>query len=272
MVTKYVSYHKHLNDIKLIEWKNNKGQLHNENNEPAWISYENLSFKKHMKWYINGQLQKEAQYSHDYIEWEKQYKNNHLYEEIIYDIIGKIKCRKLYQNNNLFRIASYNFDKVKSIAFYDDKKYLHNATAPALITFHYNGVPHSHTWYRHGVKYRDDDLPNYVVYDSVGRIRTNIWMFNNKHHRVNGPAHILYYVNKNILSESWSLFGKNHRVNGPAYVQYHVNGDIINKKWSLFGKKKKDQTEIINTYLNYLTNIIPCITENGVLRLIITFL
>jgi antitoxin component YwqK of YwqJK toxin-antitoxin module len=63
---------------------------------------------------------------------------------------------------------------------------------------------------------------------------------NNKMHREDGPAEIMYYSNRQVCSEKYYIEGRLHRIDGPAYIGYSGNGIVEVEEYFLNGIKYED--------------------------------
>lgn len=94
-------------------------------------------------------------------------------------------------------------------------------------------------WFKNNKYYRLGG-PN-VVSNKTGEIILEQWLMQitkqgpRKYHRVNGPSYICYREGK-INSESWYFENKLHRIGGPACIEYHDDGRIKCEKWYVDGK------------------------------------
>lgn len=79
-----------------------------------------------------------------------------------------------------------------------------------------------------------------------GKISSQQFLLNERHHRANGPAITYYFQSGNIDEEFYFTNGILHRVDGPAYIAYLFNGDIANKEYYLNDDQYEDENIIDN--------------------------
>lgn len=73
------------------------------------------------------------------------------------------------------------------------------------------------------------------------------WMFNGKHHRLEGPAKISLYKDDIDFAEKrreeWCVYGKRHRRKMPAVIGYDQSGKIITEEWWFGGVRHRGLDE-----------------------------
>lgn len=102
------------------------------------------------------------------------------------------------------------------------KKIRHRDGEPAYLRFNIQGNVVFESWYKHGKKNRDGDLPSMIEYkhnSSLYEYSLQRWCKDGKCHRENGPALIINH--RNHVEENWFYNGKRHRDGDlPARVCY----------------------------------------------------
>jgi len=78
-------------------------------------------------------------------------------------------------------------------------------------------------------------LPIITPYPS-GKIRSRVWVVDEKKHRENAPAELIYTENEHLLSEGWYLFGNLSCTIGPAFTQFFPDGMIQRQIWCIDGR------------------------------------
>lgn len=56
-----------------------------------------------------------------------------------------------------------------------------------------------------------------------------------KYHKTDGPAIIIYHENGLVDSMEWCIDGELHRTDGPAIIEYSNNGDVTSQSWYRHG-------------------------------------
>jgi len=63
------------------------------------------------------------------------------------------------------------------------------------------------------------------------------YKLNDKLHRTDGPAMIIYYPDGTLSSEDCYIIGKHHRTDGPAMIFYNKDGSIQSEHYYLNGEQ-----------------------------------
>jgi hypothetical protein len=180
--------------------------------------------------------------------------------------IGLYKKLTICQPTQPFNIIEYFLDEKQTI--------LHRIDGPAYVSFNFaTNCPVSMSWYKNGIPHRDENegpqtitcgfgIVTLEVYRKNGYIHrdldqpalftyafnhnpefldSEIWYKNNKPHRDNHPARIVY--NKTHTEFNYLKFGKLHRLDGPAfYIIENKNPNQIKQpNWYVNGKKIDDK-------------------------------
>lgn len=82
------------------------------------------------------------------------------------------------------------------------------------------------------------------------------WFQNGHKHRVNGPSEIYYSIRdgfQRIICESYYYNNMKHRENGPAEIAYYHNGRVSREVWFYEGEKHRINNPAEIIYLNITT-------------------
>lgn len=122
----------------------------------------------------------------------------------------------------------------------DEQGRYHRVGGPAVIKRLASGMQYEHTWYRNGVKHREDGPAEICFWTGL-----KIWYYNGQIHRDNGPAIIKEFDSKR--EERWYQRGRIHRVDGPAKIWWK-NGRLLNEQWFTRGSHHRHGAPAIIRY------------------------
>lgn len=190
------------------EWWYKYGLIHRDNDEPAFIEYQNNTVaSKH--WYING---------------------------ITYRENDKPSCISYFTENNLTE-NNVSSDYVSSESWTNKEGKSYRDNEPSYIIYNRNGTVIMKEW-------RNENYCRVICYHDNGRFKKEKWFLPDyiyQFHRADGPAYIKYGQN---YKEIWYFNNKKHRDNGPAVTK---NSDTFTTlKWYTHG---------ILTRVEYTNNI-----------------
>jgi antitoxin component YwqK of YwqJK toxin-antitoxin module len=93
-------------------------------------------------------------------------------------------------------------------------------------------------------------------YYPSGKIRSKDYYlrYNDKLHRIDGPAYIYYYESGKIYTVGYYINGQKHRLDGPAEIDYNCDGIIVFERDNLLfiTRKHTIQMEFVRNYVRVL--------------------
>ncbi len=98
-----------------------------------------------------------------------------------------------------------------------------------------------HEYYKINNKYHREDGPAHIIYgDGYGKKWKEYWYKNGKKHREDGPAEIYYRIDGEVYYEEWFYEGRVHRGgNKPARIRYREDKKVAEEHWFVNGRRQK---------------------------------
>lgn len=126
-----------------------------------------------------------------------------------------------------------------------------------IITYHYNGMIDTDSWYKNKRLHSYYDLPAQIKYYEDGAILEKSWYTEGElHHDGQHPADIVYYDDGTPYLIAWYYRDIIHRFDYnpdytpcPAYLTYDLNYNIENIEYVIFGKNVYESEYIYYIYL-----------------------
>lgn len=175
---------------------------------------------------------------------------------------GSLEAETWCQNGQLHRdnapasIVYYPDGTPRSESWYRDGV-LHREDEPAASYYTENGVPYQAQWRKHGAMHRDSGMPADITTSPyTGRIMFVSWYENNRPHRVDGPAVLMFNNNGGLESETWCRRGQSHRKDGPAHVKYYPDGGVSRENWYYNGEQHRLDGPAVTEYWD--TGVVSC--------------
>jgi len=115
------------------------------------------------------------------------------------------------------------------------------------IYYYKNGKIQAEHYYFNN-KYHRVDGPAIINYHENGKIQSKYYYINGKCHRTDGSAITSYYKNGKIRCQYYCLNNKSHRVDGPAEIYFYINGKTEYEYYDIVGVEysKQDYIKLIN--------------------------
>ena len=86
-------------------------------------------------------------------------------------------------------------------------------------------------------KFHRIDGPAEQKWYKTGRKNYELWYLNGVYHRENGPSENWWFNDGNDEFRSWHINGKLHRINGPAVYRWDQKGKLIYELWFINGNR-----------------------------------
>lgn len=145
-------------------------------------------------------------------------------------------------DHSLFEIMVYYKDKIKKIKHHDQ--------GPAVTAYKSDGTPLAEQWYVENRLHRQDGPASLLYFPDHPHVMREEWYQEGILHRCGAPAVTLYDHNGVVLSQQWYQEGRLHRDEGPAWIELQPERNSYEEMWYCQGRLHRENGPAVRVLIN----------------------